>query len=171
MEYAADRILKPAPDSGADWKRAVENTFGPNCTVEMADELIRGSWQLSCADSRMWSGLKEGIPPPKGWLKDYLATRPQLHKNLPGRSKKEVRRTKDALEKWKTIPSPNEAVKLAIRAAEVKIKFYEMMTLALEGKNYVCPFSETVSLYGEEQSPRSAENSAKLVLGFYIDGL
>jgi hypothetical protein len=171
MEYAADRILKPAPDSGADWKRAVENTFGPNCTVEMADELIRGSWQLSCADSRMWSGLKEGIPPPKGWLKDYLATRPQLHKNLPGRSKKEVMRTKDALEKWKKIPSPNEAVKLAIRAAEVKIKFYEMMTLALEGKNYVCPFSETVSFYGEEQSPRSAENSAKLVLGFYIDGL
>jgi hypothetical protein len=80
-------------------------------------------------------------------------------------------RTKDALEKWKKIPSPNEAVKLAIRAAEVKIKFYEMMTLALEGKNYVCPFSETVSLYGEEQSPRSAEKSAKLVLGFYIDGL
>jgi hypothetical protein len=42
-----------------------------------------------------------------------------------------------------------------------------MIVKALKGEEYYYPISEVTSLYSLEQSPRSAENSAKLVLGFF----
>lgn len=167
IEYAAKRFLDPSPDSVEDWKKAVQDTFGSYCTPEMVDELFVSGRDLINADSRQWSGLKEGIPPPEGWFKNWCAKNPAKAKNIPIKAKSQVERTKRALDKWKAFPEPNDAVKLAIRAGEIKIKQCEMIVKALKGEEYYYPISEVTSLYSLEQSPRSAENSAKLVLGFF----
>lgn len=168
IEYAAKRFLDPSADSAADWKRAVQDTFGPSCTPEMVDALFASGRDLLDADSRQWSGLKEGIPPPEGWFEGWLKRNPAKAKQLPAKAKSQLERTRKALEKWRAIPEPNDAVKLAIRAGELKVKQCEMIVRALSGEKYDCPFSETAALYAQEQSPRSAENSAKLVLGFFM---
>lgn len=168
IEYAAKRFLDPSADSAADWKKAVQDTFGASCTPEMVDELFVSGRDLINADSRQWSGLKEGIAPPQGWFEAWAAKNPAKAKTLPAKAKRQSERTKKALEKWRAIAGPNDAVKMAIRAGELKVKQCEMIECALSGKKHDCPLSELSALYAIEQSPRSAENSAKLVLGFFM---
>ena len=167
IEYAAKRFLDPSADSAADWGKAVHDTFGPSCTPEMVDELFVSGRDLIAADSRQWSGLKEGIPPPAGWFKNWCAKNPAKAHKLSTKAKFQSDSTKKALNKWKALAEPNDAVKLAIQAGELKVKQCEMIVKALAGEKYYCPIAEATSLYSKEQSTRSAEKSAKLVLGFF----
>lgn len=168
IEYAAKRFLDPSSDDDADWDAAVKNAFGGFCTAAMVQELFSADKNLLIADARQWSGHKQELPPPEGWLEKRLSGLPGKDKELVARAKAEVARTEAALGKWMKISAPNRAVKLAIRAAKAKIKLYETVSRALSGEKYECPFDEVASLYEEEQTPGSAKISARLVLGYYM---
>ena len=162
IDYAAKRLFDPGRDGATDWWTVAARYFGDVPCDVMAD-LTAWNYSLGEADGRS-HGFKDAAVPGPDFLDKVSNVTNRLR--LARLARDGVRRTEAALKSIADRPESERTdfVRLAVEAGTLKVAYLSALAKKLSGEPVgEIPFERTVRFYAREQSPYSAERSARRI--------
>ena len=162
IDYAAKRVRDPARSGAVDWWDVANRAFGKVSLTHMQD-LTAWNSALGDADGRM-QDYKDGAIPSADLFNGI--TNAAKRARLARLARDGARTTERALEEIRLVPEADwtPVVRLGVEAGELKVAYLTALARKLSGEPVGdVPFERTVRYYAREQSPYSAEHSARRI--------